>query len=238
LRAFLGGRLAFSFLDALLVISGAFGLFRRDAVVAVGGFATSSVGEDMELVVRLHKSFRINGERPRVVFVPEPVCWTEVPESLAVLKRQRTRWQRGGSETIALHRNMFCNPKFGMVGMFGMPHFVLFELLGPVVELLGYAMTIVGFVFGLIAPQIALSFFVVSVLFGILLSTSAVVLEHLAAAKYPAVSDILRLLVASVVENFGYRQLTAWWRLEGLIEAFRGKKGWGKMERTGFQERQ
>jgi len=237
LRAFLGGRLAFSFLDSLLVVSGAFGLFRRDAVVAVGGFATSSVGEDMELVVRLHKSFRINGEMPRVVFVPEPVCWTEVPESLKVLKRQRTRWQRGGSETIAQHAGMLCNPRFGMVGVFGMPHFVLFELFGPVVELLGYAMTIFGFVFGLIAPQIACSFFVVSVLFGILLSTSAVVLEYLAAAKYPAVSDILRLLVASLIENFGYRQLTAWWRLEGMIEACRGKKGWGNMERRGFESK-
>jgi hypothetical protein len=124
-----------------------------------------------------------------------------------------------------------------MVGVFGMPHFVLFELFGPVVELLGYAMTIFGFVFGLIAPQIACSFFVVSVLFGILLSTSAVVLEHLAAAKYPAVSDILRLLVASLIENFGYRQLTAWWRLEGMIEACRGKKGWGNMERRGFESK-
>jgi cellulose synthase/poly-beta-1,6-N-acetylglucosamine synthase-like glycosyltransferase len=235
LRAFLGGRVAFSFLDALLLVSGAFGLFRRDAVVAAGGFDVQTVGEDMELIVRLHEKFRPNGKKPRIVFVPEPVCWTEVPESLRVLRRQRTRWQRGGTESVALHARMFCNPRFGMVGLFGIPHFVLFELLGPIVELLGYAMTILGFAWGLIAPQIALSFFVVSVLFGILLSTSAVVLEHLAAAKYPAASDILHLLGASVVENFGYRQLTAWWRLEGLIQAFRRKKDWGDMERAGFE---
>ena len=236
LRAFLGGRVAFSFLDGLLLISGAFGLFRRDAVVSAGGFDTHSVGEDMELVVRLHKYFRRKGKKPKIVFVPEPVCWTEVPESLAVLKRQRTRWQRGGAESIAAHADMLFNPRFGIVGSFSMPYFIVFELLGPIVELLGYAMTIAGFGWGLIAPQIALVFFIVSVLFGILLSASAVVLEHLASAKYPAVRDVINLLLASVVENFGYRQLTAWWRLVGLVDAFQKKQGWGKMERTGFQK--
>jgi len=159
-----------------------------------------------------------------------------VPESLSVLRRQRNRWQRGAFDSIFLHATMIGNPRFGMAGLVGMPYFMLFELFGPIIELTGYVLTVLGLALSLIPFQIALAFFVVSALFGTLLSASAVVLEHLTVGRYPAARDVLQLLAASIVENLGYRQLTAWWRLEGLVDAIRGKKGWGKMERKGFRK--
>lgn len=235
LRAFLGGRVAFSFLNSLLIISGAFGLFRRDAVLEAGGFATSTVGEDMELVVRLHRLWREKKRDYRIVFVPEPVCWTEVPEKWRVLQRQRNRWQRGTVETLWYHRKMLFNPRYGVLGMFAFPYFVLFELFGPVVELTGIIFTIFGMATGLISRETAALFFVVSVLFGLLLSVSSLVLEEMTMRRYPAPADVAKLFVASLLENIGFRQLITLWRAKGLIDALKGKKGWGEMERRGFQ---
>ena len=234
LRAFLGGRVAFTFLNSLLIISGAFGLFRRDAVLEAGGYKTSTVGEDMELVVRLHRIWRDAKRDYRIVFVPEPVCWTEVPETLKVLKRQRNRWQRGTVDSIGMHKRMLLNPRYGILGTFAMPYFFLFEMLGPAIELLGYLVTIVGWAFGLIATETAILFFVVSILFGVLLSMSAIVLEELTKRRYPRAKDIATLFVAAVVENFGFRQLLTVWRTHGLVDGLRGKQGWGAMERRGF----
>jgi cellulose synthase/poly-beta-1,6-N-acetylglucosamine synthase-like glycosyltransferase len=234
LRAFLGGRVAFTFLDSLLIISGAFGLFRRDAVLAAGGWLPSTVGEDMELIVRLHRISR-EARRPyRIVFVPEPVCWTEVPETLKVLQRQRNRWQRGTVDSLALHKRLMLNPRYGVLGMFAMPYFLLFEMLGPAIELLGYFVTIGGWALGYISTEIALLFFTVSILFGILLSMSSIVLEELTRRRYPGAADIARLFVAAIAENFGFRQLLTIWRTRGLIDGLRGKQGWGAMERRGF----
>jgi len=236
LRAFLGGRVAFSFLNSLLLISGAFGVFDREAILDAGGFATSTVGEDMELVVRLHRLSREKKKPYLIVFVPEPVCWTEVPESWRVLHRQRNRWQRGTVESLMAHDKMLFHPKCGGPGWFSLPYFVVFEMLGPVVEMAGYVFTVAGIFLGIISVKIALLFFVVSVLFGVLLSMSAVVLEEFTMRRYPSVKDLARLLAAAVLENFGYRQLLTLWRLEGVWDGLRGKRGWGAMERRGFEQ--
>lgn len=242
LRAFLGGRIAYSFLNSLLVISGAFGVFRRSAVLEAGGFMAETVGEDMEMVVRLHRRWR--GERRngrngrgsdyRIVFVPEPVSWTEAPESLRVLNRQRNRWQRGLVESLWRHRSMLFNPRYGVVGMFAFPYFLFFEMLGPTVELAGYVLTAVGLATGLVPPGLALLFFLVSVGFGVLLSLSSLLLEELTVRRYPRPSDVGRLFVAAIVENFGLRQILTVWRTKALFDAFRGDRTWGDMERTGF----
>ena len=236
LRAFLGGRVGFSMMNALLIISGAFGLFRRDAVLEAGGFDESTVGEDMELVVRMHRLWR-EWKRPyRIVYVAAPVCWTEVPQSLKILQRQRKRWQRGTVESLWRHREMLFNPRFGIVGMFSFPYFAIFEMLGPAVEFLGYFLTILGLAFRIIAPEIALLFFVVSVMFGIMLSTSAVVLEEFTIRRYPSWRHTQRMFFSAIAENLGFRQLLTLWRVQGLIEAMRGKRGgWGAMERRGFK---
>lgn len=246
LRAFLGGRIAYSFLNSLLVISGAFGVFRRDAVVEAGGFDTDTVGEDMELIVRLHRLWRTkarhearNGRVPgryRIVFVPEPVSWTEVPETLEMLARQRNRWQRGLTESLWIHRRMAFNPSFGMVGLFGFPYFILLEMLGPTIELIGYLIVIPGLAFGFMSWQLALMFFLVSIGFGTLLSISALLLEELTVRRYPRPGDVIRLSAAAVAENFGLRQLLTVWRTKALMDAFRGKKDWGPVERRGFAD--
>jgi cellulose synthase/poly-beta-1,6-N-acetylglucosamine synthase-like glycosyltransferase len=234
LRAFLGGRIAFSFLNSLLIISGAFGLLRRKAAIDAGGFEIATVGEDMELVVRLHRISRLKKEKYRIVFVSDPVCWTQVPETLRVLHRQRNRWQRGSVESLWLHGRIFMNPRFGVLGLFAFPYFVAFEVFGPIVELTGYIFTILGLLLGLISDQVAALFFLVSVAFGMLLSMSAVLLEQFTARRYPAARDVLELLWVAVLENLGFRQLLTFWRVQGLIDVIRRKKGWGAMERRGF----
>jgi len=236
LRAFLGGRVGFSLINGLLIISGAAGMFRRDAVLEIGGFDEFTVGEDMELVVRMHRLWRRKKRPYRIVYIAAPVCWTEVPQTLKILQRQRKRWQRGTVESLWRHREMLFNPRFGVVGMFAFPYFVMFEMLGPAVELLGYGLTIVGLAFRIIAPPIALLFFSVSFMFGVLLSTSAVLLDEFTTQRYPSWRHGRQLFLAAILENFGFRQMLTFFRVQGLIEALKGKKGgWGVMERRGFQ---
>lgn len=235
LRAFLGGRVAFSFMNSLLIISGAFGLFDRRALIEAGGYRSDAIGEDMELIVRLHRLWRSTGRPYRIVFVPEPVCWTEVPERLRILRSQRNRWQRGTVDSMSRNLNMLLNPRYGAVGLIAFPYIFLFEMIGPAIELLGYELTLIGLAFGLIAPELALLFLIVSILFGILLSMSAIALEELTQRRYPAPADLARLFGAAIVENLGMRQLMTIWRTRGLIDGLRGvKKGWGVMERRGF----
>ncbi|MCZ2148484.1 MAG: glycosyltransferase family 2 protein [Bryobacterales bacterium] len=236
LRAFFGGRVGFSLLNSLLIISGAFGLFRRDAVLEIGGFEESTIGEDMELVVRMHHHYIKNKKPYRIVYVAQPVCWTEVPDSLKILKRQRKRWQRGTVESLWRHREMLLNPKYGTVGLFAFSYFFLFEMLGPAVEFLGYFLTILGLVFRIIAPSVAILFFSVSIMSGMLLSTSAVLLEEFTVCRYPSWRDSWRLFAAAIAENFGFRQMLTLWRVQGLIDGIKGKRGgWGAMERKGFK---
>ena len=234
LRAFLGGRVAFSTSNCLLVVSGAFGLFKKWAVLAAGGYDPRTVGEDMELIVRLHRWARERKMDYRIVFQPDPVCWTEAPESLRVLKKQRNRWQRGTIETLWKHRAMVARPGYGLLGFLALPCFVLFEGLGPLVESAGYVITALGLSLGIFAPRIAILFFIAAVVNGIVLSGACVVLGELSTRRYPRVSNVLSLLVAAVGENFGFRQLLTLWRAQAFWDLWKGKKSWGTMERTGF----
>jgi cellulose synthase/poly-beta-1,6-N-acetylglucosamine synthase-like glycosyltransferase len=214
----------------------AFGLFRRDSVIEAGGFQVGSLAEDLELVIRLH---RINREKKRdykIVFVPTPVCWTEVPDSRKNLCVQRIRWQRGGLESMWKHRAMLFNPKFGVVGCFGMPYLLLLEILGPCVEVTGYVITIVGLLIGFISATTALLFFIGSVLFGTMISISAVLLEEFTTRRYAHPLDLASLIGAAFIENLGYRQMNALWRFRGILQVVRDKKkrAWGKMKRRGF----
>lgn len=239
LRAFLAGRMGWAAINATLIISGAFGLFKREAVVEVGGFAHDTVGEDMELVVRLHRRFR-EWKRPyRVAFLPDPVAWTECPEKLRVLRRQRERWQRGLTEVLSRHIGMLFHPKYGRIGMIAFPYFFFLEMLGPLVEVAGYLIFFLDIVvLKAFNPVYAAAFISVAILLGMTLSLAAVGLEELSFRRYHRFRDLVTLFALAIVENFGYRQLTTVWRLEGLISALRKKRGWGKMERVGFQPKQ
>jgi len=234
-RAFFTGRAAWSQFGALVIISGAFGLFRRDAILAVGGYKTSTVGEDMELVARIHRHFRESGRPYRIVFAPDPVCWTEVPSEFSTLRRQRNRWHRGLWETLWTHRRMLLNPRYGRVGMVGIPYFWLFEGLAPVIEVLGLISIPVGFALGRISMQFVVLFFVFAVLFGALLSELAAGIEMLLLVRYPRARDRLTLLLAAVVESLGYRQILAFERFLATFQVWRKRGQWGKMRRGAIE---
>lgn len=233
LRAFLFGRTGWDYFDSLLIISGAFGVFDRESVIKVNGYLHDTVGEDMELVVRLHRYYRDRKEKYRVRFLPEPVCWTEVPESWSVLGRQRNRWQRGLADTLWRHRSMMLNPKYGRLGFFAMPFFLFIELLSPVIELAGYLILIISLWLGAINIQFALLFLSAAILLGMILSVLSILMEELTFRRYDRITDVMILILYAFIENFGFRQIHAWWRFKGLIDFFKGNKSWGEMTRTG-----
>jgi cellulose synthase/poly-beta-1,6-N-acetylglucosamine synthase-like glycosyltransferase len=234
LRAFLFGRLGWSPMNAVLIISGAFGLFRRQAVIEAGGYRTSTIGEDMELIVRMHRLSREGGHDYRIVFVPDPVCWTEAPESLAVLKAQRVRWQRGLLESLWLNRSLLFARRSGAVGWLAFPVMTVFEAIGPVIEFAGYIFMTVAFVMGGISGTAFAAFMVLAVGLGLMLSASALLLEEMSFRLYPRLAHLRALVAAMVVENVGYRQLNSWWRLVGIWKWLRGGEGvWGEMRRKG-----
>lgn len=233
-RAFLVGRVGWSRLHSLLIISGAFGLFRRSLVEAVGGYSTTTVGEDMELVVRLHRYLRDRGEDYRIEFVPDPVCWTEAPEDLRSLSRQRRRWQRGLAETLWRHRALAWNPRYGALGLVAVPYFVLFELLGPVLEVAGYVALPLAVGFGLLSPAFLAAFALVAILLGVLLSISAIALEEFNFRRHRRGREVARILGFAVLENLGYRQLVSFWRILAFLDLARRKKSWGAQRRKGL----
>ena len=237
LRAFLFGRAGWSALNSLLIISGAFGVFKKDVVVSVGGYRAGSVGEDVELVMRMHRHLLESGQVYEMHFLPDPVCWTEVPESLAILGLQRNRWQRGLIESLMIHRKMFFNPRYGPIGMIGVPYFFIFEMFAPLLELAGLALVIVSFALGYVNLPFFGLFVAITVLFGSVLTTGSVLLEEMSFRRYLKTSELLKMGAAGFAEYLGYRQLNLWWRASGCIDYLRGKTAWGRMERRGFGKR-
>lgn len=236
LRAFLMNRVANAHLNTLMLISGAFGLFRRSTIVEMGGYRHDTVGEDLELVVRTHRFLRDNRRDYRIAFVPDIVCWTEAPAALKGLDNQRARWQQGAMETLQRHRGMIFNPRYGRIGMIAMPQIVLEDILGPPAELLGYLVLPAAALLGLLDPMMALAFFFVSIVFGCALSVGTLALEEQQLRRTPSARDLLRIGVAAIVENFGYRQINLWYRLYGIVRFFRKDSTWAAVPRVGFTE--
>lgn len=234
LRAFFGARTGWSSVNGLTIVSGAFGLFRKDAAVAAGGYRTDTVGEDMELIVRLHEEMRRKRRPYRIVYVPDPVCWTEAPESLRVLRRQRRRWHQGSIETLLMHWRMFGNPRYGTVGLLALPALLLFEILGPIIELTGYGVVTVVWATGGLNTTVFLLFLALSILYGLVLSFGAIALEDASFGRHPGWDQLGKILLFALLENAGYRQLSHLWRLEGVWQMIRGGGEWGAMERKGL----
>ncbi|GGF61985.1 glycosyl transferase family 2 [Paenibacillus albidus] len=232
LRAFLMGRVGLSRFNLLLIVSGAFGVFKKDWVIEAGGYEPGTIGEDMELIVRLHRSIQEKKSKARIVYVTDPVCWTEAPESLKVLHRQRTRWHRGLFESLWKHKIMLLNPRYGRIGMVAMPYFVFVELLGPVIELLGILSVILGMLFQTVNLEISFALFLLMVIYGSFLSVGAVLFEQWCFGRYNKVTDLLRLFLYALSEAFWFRPLMTAWRFIGLIQGVRGKQHqWGDMVR-------
>lgn len=239
LRSFLAGRVAFSIINGLIIISGAFGIFKKDKVIEVGGYKTGSVGEDMELVLRLHARLREKKEPYNITFIPDPVCWTEAPENLKVLGLQRQRWQRGLLESLLGNKQIFLNPRYGIIGLLAYPFFLIAEGLGPIIEVLGFILFFASWYFDMVAYPLLYLFILATIVLNILLSIGSIIFEEMTYQRYPNTSMIIKLVALSFIEVFIYRPLTVWYRLVGLFQYFTGKKGgWGKMVRKGFQETQ
>ncbi len=234
LRAFLTGRIGFHKMGMLLIISGAFGAFNKQLVIESGGYTPKCIGEDMELVVKLHQHM-LKGKRVySIKFLPDPVCWTQPPDNLRDLKKQRKRWHIGLIDTLLRHRDMAFNPDYGRVGMFCLPYFWIFELVGPVFEVMGYISVPISFLLGIVNLHFMLSFFLVAVLYGTILSVGALLMEENTFRKYPRISQILKLFLYAVLDNFGYRQLNTIYKVEAMLGYRKNKSSWGSIKRRTF----
>jgi cellulose synthase/poly-beta-1,6-N-acetylglucosamine synthase-like glycosyltransferase len=235
-RAFLLARLALSRFNALTIVSGAFGIFRRRVAIEAGGYSHGILTEDLEIVVKIH---RLMLERRRdylIQFVPEPVCWTEAPENLRVLSRQRIRWQRGALETFFRHGSMLFNPRYGKVGFIAFGQMLIVDVLGPPFEVAGYLLIPTFYALGLLSIDYLLAFGALTISFGILISVTSLVLQELGLRQLPHAGQLFRISAAAVLENFGYRQLNNLWRIVALWRYLRGTpQRWGDMSRVGFE---
>ena len=238
MRGFLFGRLGWAALNAVPIVSGAFGLFRREAVVAAGGYNTQTLGEDMELVLRLHRLHRLGRRRYAIAFPPDPVCWTEAPESLGMLHNQRTRWQRGLGESLWLNRALICHPRGGALGWLALPYMIAFEWAAPLIEVAGYVVMTAAFLLGMIDGEAFWTFMLLAISAGMLVSMSALFLEEVSLHMYKRPQELAALIAVALIENFGYRQLTALWRLQGLWQTATGASArWGTMTRVANWQR-
>ncbi|SER99745.1 glycosyltransferase family 2 protein [Corynebacterium cystitidis] len=235
-RSFLIGRVALSQQNWMLICSGAFTVFDKDLIVRYGGLATDVIGEDMEIVVRLQKQMVNDNVGKRIVHVPDAICYTEAPESLRVLRRQRRRWHQGLLESLWRHKEVTLNPRYGSLGLVAFPYFILAEALIPLVELFGFAYLVAGFFAGQVFLEFSLTLLVFSLLYSGLMSMIAVMLNAWQQGKYPDLSEITYVLGLSFTEFFWYKPLMLFWRLEGFYRFFTNRSDWGAMERMGFTE--
>jgi cellulose synthase/poly-beta-1,6-N-acetylglucosamine synthase-like glycosyltransferase len=241
IRSFMTGRVGWASMNVLLIISGAFGIFHRERTIATGGYLTKSgkfhkdtVGEDMELVVRLSRYMREKHKPYRVQYACNANCWTEVPEKWKVLRRQRNRWHRGLIDIMLFHSSMIANPRYGRLGMVGMLYYFIFELLGPFIEAQGLLFVVLGAFLGLLNLPIALMLFTSTIGLGILVSLSAVFISEYDKPLY-SWKDISRLFAMAIIENFGIRQTISLLRVTAYFSAMRKNRGWGAQVRVGFK---
>ncbi len=235
IRAFLLGRMAWSRLNGLLIVSGAFGAFDKEIAIQVGGYETRTVGEDMELVVRMRRHLEERKIKYRVTYIPDPLCWTEVPSDYKTLIKQRSRWMRGLVETLFAHRRIFFNPSYRVLGMLSYPYWFFYEFLAPIVESIGLFVFILFWMFGMIGWGFFFQLFIFIISFGYLFSAFAVLMEVLTYNQYKDRKDISRLVGSIYLEPFIFHFFVVFSSINGLIHLIQEKKGWGEMKRTGFE---
>jgi cellulose synthase/poly-beta-1,6-N-acetylglucosamine synthase-like glycosyltransferase len=235
-RAFLLGRMAWSQLDGLMLISGAMGIFDRETAIKAGGYSVKTVGEDMELVIRMRRLMAEEDRKYEVTYIPDPLCWTEVPTDLKSMRKQRTRWTRGLVDSLRIHRKIFFNKKYGSLGLLGYPYWFFFEWLAPLIAFGGFIYTIYLVITNALNWPFYALLFVFVYTFAVSLSVWAVLFEEITFHKYKRKRDVLKLIGAALVEPFVYPMHT-YYAVVGNLEALRGKKGWGSAERSGFDKK-
>ncbi|WP_258105005.1 glycosyltransferase [Marinoscillum sp. MHG1-6] len=235
IRAFLLGRMAWGQLNGLLIISGAFGLFDRKLVLEVGGYDTRTVGEDMELVVRMRKYVADQGISYKVAYVPDPLCWTEAPDTLSVFQKQRNRWTRGTIETLRAHKEVMFKRKYGLMGMLSYPFWLLYEWLAPLIEFFGLIYFAVLACLGWINWQHFTILLVLVYTFAVFISWLSLLIEEMTYREYSGGWALLKLLLAALLEPIFYHPITVWAAVMGNYDKFvRKKKTWGEQVRKGF----
>ena len=235
LRAFLIGREAWGQGNMLMIISGAFGVFRTDLVRAVGGYRSRAIGEDFDLVARMHRHLLEKRVDYHIDFVPDPMCWTEVPSDLRSLARQRARWQKGLLDVLWPNRDMLFRPRYGRIGFLALPHLWLFELFAPILEIAGIATIVLAACLGVLSRQFFLQFLLFGYAFATVISIGAVLQEEVTYKRYNDWQDVVRLVSYCFLEHFPYRQLHMIWRLQGLWQYLRGDLSWKPLKRKGFE---
>jgi cellulose synthase/poly-beta-1,6-N-acetylglucosamine synthase-like glycosyltransferase len=235
MRSFLMFRMFCVSHNAVVIVSGAFGLFLRTAVIAVGGYDATAIGEDMDLTIRLQRFYRARRQPVRIAFDPYPLCCTQAPEDLTSLRTQRCRWRRGLLQVLWRQRRMIGNPRFGTVGLGILPYVVIFDGLGPLLEISGYGLATLAALLGWLDWNHYRVLLAVSLLFGAAVTLLAVFLSDVTTRRYMRGRDLLVLVAAAILENCGYRQLNSWWGCVGTVQALTGRGGWGVMKRRTFR---
>jgi poly-beta-1,6-N-acetyl-D-glucosamine synthase len=236
IRAFLLGRMAWSRINGLLLISGAFGLFRRDVAILAGGYNTNTVGEDMELIVRMRTYMHEHNRPYKVVYIPDPLCWTEAPSSFTVLGRQRNRWARGTFETLKAHKRIFLNPRYGVMGMVSYPFWLFFEWLTPFVEIIGVSFFAIQAMLGMVDWSFFFALLLTLYSFSLSLSLYALMTEEYSFSRYTRKRDISKMILIAMIEPFYFHPRVVVWSLKGNLDLLKGKKSWGEMTRSGFAQ--
>lgn len=234
IRAFLLGRMAWSRLNGLILISGAFGMFDKKIAIDCGGYNHRTVGEDMELVIRMRRYMEERKKKYKVVYLPDPLCWTEAPSSLKILSKQRNRWTRGTAETLWIHRKLIFNPRYHFLGMISMPFWFLFEWLAPIVEMTAFLYLIMMAFLGILNLELFITLFCLIYVFAIMYSTAAILFEELSFHQYKRKRDIFRLLGTAFIEPLIIHPLTVYYAIRGNLDLMTGVKNWGEMTRAGF----
>lgn len=230
-RVFLTTRVWFNRFNGNLIISGAFGLFKKSAAINIGGYDTDTVGEDMDLVVKLHSFYRKNKIPYSIKYAHNAICWSQVPESLKDLKGQRRRWHIGLITSLVNHKYIFLNPKYGVVGIFSFLYFVVYELFSCIIDILGLIIVLISYFSGLLNIEFLFTFLIIYILYGIVVSITSVMLENYTSKHISSIGTLLKLIIFSIIESFGYRQLCSWYRITGFIGYRKRKHQWSKINR-------
>lgn len=235
-RSFLASRILLDGFNGNLIISGAFGLFKKSVVIAAGGYATNVLGEDMELVAKLHAYCRSNMERYSIRYEPNAVCWSQAPSTLPDLFRQRRRWHIGLFQCITRYRFMFLKSRFGMVGTISYLYYLLYELYSPIIEVVGLAVTVAAALVGLLNAKFMLQFYLLFAIYSSILTITAFFQRIYTQNIHISRQDVLRACIMCLIENIFFRFVFDFIRLSALIGYQKNKGTWGTIKRVRHSE--
>lgn len=235
IRSFLLSRMAWSKFKGLMIVSGAFGILDRKIAIQAGGYKTDTIGEDMEIIVRMQRYMYENKKKFKIKYIPDPLCWTEAPENTKILYRQRKRWAIGNIQTLAKHRKALLNPKYKVMGMISFPFWIFYERFGPLIEISGIVFFVIASYLGFVNWIYTISFLIATYLFALMYSIFALITEEATFHLYKKPTEIWKLIATAIAEPFTYHIFLLWPVLVGNIEVlFKKSIKWGNMERKGL----